>query len=527
LTEDGSILVGLPALERVSSHAARTATAFKRYMGTDHQIRLGDRRFRAEELSAIVLRSLKADAEAYLGEPVTEAVITVPAYFNDLQRHATKSAGEIAGLRVERLLNEPTAAGLAYGIQEAVGATTFLVFDLGGGTFDVSVLEYFEGVVEVRASAGDTRLGGEDFVRVMIDWFLEAIPEGPAKRHMMAEDAKALWRSAEQAKRDLSDRDQTAIIVHSQGQRYEYSVTRNEYEMRCQALLGRCRHPIERALSDARLDAASLDQIVLVGGASRMPMIRSLTTRLFGKLPLRTINPDEAIARGAAVQAGLKARDAALQEIVLTDVMPFSLGVTISTLVDGTRIGDRFSPIIERNMPVPISRVHSYTSTSDNQASVELEIRQGESPVASENLLLGKLSVPIPRVKAGGVTIPTRFTYDINGLLEVEAQVAETGEKFQTVIQRSDRLMSDAEIKAALDAMSALKIHPRDKQENAYLLARCKRLYEDRLGDERAAVAAALAKFELALETQDDFLIRQHQGALKSFLDSIDKGFVW
>jgi len=297
--------------------------------------------------------------------------------------------------------------------------------------------------------------------------------------------------------------------------------------MRCQALLARCRNPIERALSDARLDAGSLDQIVLVGGASRMPMIRSLTTRLFGKLPLRTINPDEAIARGAAVQAGLKARDAALQEIVLTDVMPFSLGVTISTVVDGTRIGDRFSPIIERNMPVPISRVHSYTSTSDNQPTVELEIRQGESPVASENLLLGKLTVPIPRVKAGGVTIPTRFTYDINGLLEVEAQIAETGEIFQTVIQRADRLMSEAEIRAALGAMSVLKIHPRDKQENAYLLARCKRLYEDRLGDERAAVAAALAKFELALETQDDFLIRQHQGALKSFLDSIDKGFVW
>jgi molecular chaperone HscC len=258
-----------------------------------------------------------------------------------------------------------------------------------------------------------------------------------------------------------------------------------------------------------------------------MPMIRTLTTRLFGKLPLRTINPDEAIARGAAIQAGLKARDAALAEIVLTDVMPFSLGVAISTMVDGTRIGDRFSPIIERNMPVPISRVHSYTSTADNQRSIEFEVRQGESPIASENLLLGKLEVPIPRAKAGSLSVPVRFTYDINGLLEVEASVTETNDVFHLLIQRSDRLMSDAEIEAALAALSSLKIHPRDKQENAYLLARCKRIYEDRLGPERAAVADALTRFERVLDSQDEHLIRQHQSALKSFLDSIDKSFVW
>ena len=526
IADDDTILVGLPALERVGTHPDRTATAFKRFMGTDHQIRVGNRLMRAEELSALVLGSLKADAEAYLGESVTEAVITVPAYFNDVQRQATKTAGQLAGLRVERLLNEPTAAGIAYGIQERTEAATFLVFDLGGGTFDVSVLEYFEGVIEVRASAGDTRLGGEDFVRVIVDWFLDSLPGGRTKRDLLARDVKNLWRSAEQAKRDLSDRDTTEFVYQSDQERHRLVLNRLEYEQRCQPLLLQLRKPIERALSDARLDAAQLSEIVLVGGATRMPMVRSLVSRLFGKLPLRTIHPDEAIARGAAIQAGLMARDAALSEIVLTDVMPFSLGVTISKQVGGKRIMDRFSPLIERNVAVPVSRVQSYSAVNDDQDTLPLEVRQGESPIASENLKLGQLDVPIPRRKAGEVPVSVRFTYDINGLLEVEAFVAATNETFQMVIQRSSDVMSEADVRTALAALAKLKIHPRDEQQNAYLIERSKRLYEDRLGMERAAIADALAAFELALETQDPHVIRQHQGAMKAFLDSIDKGFI-
>jgi molecular chaperone HscC len=527
LGDDGAMLIGLPALERAHTHPQATATAFKRWMGTDHAIRLGKRALRAEELSALVLRSLKADAEAFLGEPVTEAVITVPAYFNDVQRQATKTAGELAGLKVERLLNEPTAAGLAYGLQERPEHSIFLVFDLGGGTFDVSVLEYFEGVVEVRASAGDTRLGGEDFVRVLADWFASSAGAGlpAAAREALAQDS-ALWRAAEQAKRDLSERDRTTLAVRREGQGLSMDVTRAEYEHRCIELLQRLRRPLERALNDARLDPGALTEVVLVGGASRMPMIRQLVTRMFGRLPLRTIHPDETVARGAAIQAALKSRDAALDEVVLTDVMPYSLGVVIAEDIGGKRYHDRFSPIIERNTPVPVSRVQSYSTMADNQAAIELDVRQGESPIGSDNLKLGSLTVDVPPRPRGQVNVNVRFSYDINGLLEVEAQVPETGQTYRSVIQRDAQVMTEAQIRDALARLQSLKIHPRDQQENAYLMARAKRLYEDRLGHQRQDIGHALARFEAVLDSQDVQLIRQHRGPFKEFLDSIDKGFV-
>jgi molecular chaperone HscC len=524
--DDGSVLVGLPALERASMHLDATATAFKRWMGTDHRVAVGGRQLRAEELSALVLKSLKADAEAYLGEPVTEAVITVPAYFNDVQRQATRTAGQLAGLKVERLLNEPTAAGLAYKLQDRRDHTSFLVFDLGGGTFDVSVLDYFEGVVEVRASAGDTRLGGEDFVQVLVDAFLEKTAGlTPAEREALAHD-KTLWRAAEQAKRDLSERDSAAIDIQRDGQNHRVEVTRAGFEERCAPLLQRMRQPMERALRDAQVDPDSLDEVVMVGGASRMPVLRQMVTRMFSRLPLRTINPDEAIARGAVIQAGLKARDAALEEVVLTDVMPYSLGVVVSEEVGDRRYADRFSPIIERNTPVPVSRVQAYSTVQDNQAVIKLDIRQGESPIGSENIQLGELDVPVPRLPRGEVSVNVRFTYDANGLLEVEAQVPLTGQKYQNIIQRNAAVMDERQIRLALEKLQKLKIHPRDKQENTYLLSRARRLYEEHLGEGRKDIGHMLMRFEAALDSQDEHLIRQARAQFKDYLDSIDKGFV-
>jgi molecular chaperone HscC len=526
VADDGSFLVGLPARERLATHPALTATAFKRWMGTDHTVTLGPRRMRAEELSALVLGALKVDAEAYLGEPVTEAVITVPAYFNDVQRKATQAAGRLAGLTVERLLNEPTAAGLAYGLQERADHSTFLVFDLGGGTFDVSVLEYFEGVVEVRASAGDTRLGGEDFVQVLVDWFIEKTPALGAKDKEAIASDNALWRAAEQAKRDLSERESSEIVLQRQDATHTLAVTRAEYEKRCGELLQRLRRPLERALMDARLDPGSLAEVVLVGGASRMPVVRQVVTRLFGRLPLRTINPDETVARGAAIQAALKARDAALDEVVLTDVMPYSLGIVVTEEIDGRHFNDRFSPIIERNTSVPVSRVQSYSTTQDGQSAITIDVRQGESPMGSDNLRLGSLDVAVPPKPRGEISVNVRFTYDVNGLLEVEAHVPATGQTSQSVIQRSADVMSEKQIAQALEKLRALKIHPRDKQENAYLVARAKRLYEDRLGHARQDISHALTRFQAALESQDEHLIRQHRTEFKAYLDSIDKGFV-
>ena len=523
--DQGRTLVGLAALERAATHPASSALAFKRWMGTDKKIRLGNRDFRAEELSALVLQSLKADVEAFTGQTVAEAVITVPAYFNEAQRRATRTAGELAGLRVERLLNEPTAAGLAYGLQERPDHATFLVFDLGGGTFDVSVLEYFEGVVEVRASAGDTRLGGEDFARAMGQLFL-AKCEGLTDADREALSRNGLWwRAAEQAKRELSEREHTVMRFVQGGRTLEFGVSRADLETTSAELLQRLRRPIERALHDARITPQALDEVVLVGGATRMPMIRQLATRLFQRLPLRTIDPDLAIAFGAAVQAGLKARDAALDEVVLTDVMPYSLGIVVAQRIGPQSIEDRFSPIIERNTPIPVSRVETFVTVADRQTAIQVDIRQGESPVGSENLQLGRLDIEVPPAPAGQAQIEVRFTYDANGLLEVDVRESLSGRMTNKLIRNAASHMSPAEVAVALDKLRALKRHPRDEAENRYLLERAKRLYEDRLGEERQAIQHWISQFEAVLNGQDLRAVRVARHEFQKALDGVDGSF--
>ena len=527
LTDDGTVLVGLAARERLSTHPNQTAVAFKRWMGTDRSIRLGSRDFRAEELSAIVLKALKADAESYLGVPVTEAVITVPAYFNEVQRRATKHAAELAGLQVERLLNEPTAAGLAYGLQERADHSTFLVFDLGGGTFDVSVLEFFDGVVEVRASAGDTRLGGEDFVAVIEGLTLKKCQAFSERDREQIISSKALWRGAEQAKRDLSDSAIAKVKFVWKDELIEQTVTREEFESASEALVRRLRRPIERALADARLEPNELAEIVLVGGATRMPLVRQTVTKLFQRLPLRTINPDETIACGAAIQAALKAKDAALSEVVLTDVMPYSLGVIISENINGRTFTDRFSPIIERNTPVPVSKAGIYNTVANNQKQILFDIRQGESPVGTENMRLGALEIDVPPKPAGQVSVRVRFSYDANGMLEVEVRDSNNEVVGSKVIQPSGGNMTTEEIALSLERLRALKVHPREQQENIYLIERAKRLYEDRLGDQRQWVQRWLAQFEVTLDTQDAREIARAREELREALDGLDKGFVF
>jgi molecular chaperone HscC len=329
LDDSGTLLVGAPARERLISHPHLTAASFKRYMGTQQEFELGARRFRAEELSAMVLQSLKQDAEAFLGAPVTEAIITVPAYFNDTQRKATIAAGKLAGLRVERLLNEPTAAALAYGIANRGAESTYLVFDLGGGTFDVSIVELFDGVIEVHASAGDNFLGGDDFRDQLVKSFFAenaaALAVDPLKppRELLERAS----RQAELAKRELSTSFQALMRVVWQDKEVQWQISAADFERHSEALLNRLARPIQQALRDARMRTNELDQIVLVGGATRMSMVRKLVTKLFGRFPMVEINPDEAIAQGAAIQAALKAQDAALDDVVMTDVCPYTMGV--------------------------------------------------------------------------------------------------------------------------------------------------------------------------------------------------------
>jgi molecular chaperone HscC len=502
MDDDGSVLVGEAARERLQTHPALTTSLFKRYMGSARAVRLGTREYRAEELSALVLRSLKVDAEAMLGEPVTEAIITVPAYFSDAQRKATRVAGELAGLKVERLLNEPTAAALAYGLHDAQGETQFLVFDLGGGTFDVSILEMFDGVMEVRASAGDNMLGGEDFATLIADLaFARGIPEearfDPAFMQRLA-------ARAETAKRQLGAQASAAFDVSWRGSEVRVELDQAEFEKLSQGLLTRLWRPIERALRDARIRAADLDNVVLAGGATRMPMIRTLATRMFGRFPAMGQNPDEAVALGAAVQAGLKMKDKALDEMVMTDVCPYTLGTAVSRrLENGTRTEGLYAPIIQRNTVVPVSRVARYVPVDASQTSLRIDVYQGESRLVRDNILLGELTVPIRPGPGHADGIDVRFTYDVNGLLEVEVTVVATGEKRSLLIEGNEGTLQPEDIARRLEALGALKVHPRDTIENRTLLARAERLYEQLLGDSRDHLGQMVLRFEQTLATQD------------------------
>ena len=521
VADDGTILVGLAARERLRTAPQATASAFKRFMGTDKIFRLNGKKFRAEELSALVLRQLKEDAEADLGEAVRDVVITVPAYFNAIQRQATRNAAQMAGLNALRLLNEPTAAGLAYGLQEKPDDTRFLIYDLGGGTFDVSVLDYFDGVVQVSASAGDNHLGGEDFVQVLRQLFLAKCKELSDEERARLADSSELWQALETAKRRLGEEMQAEVQVNVGNRMASTAITRQEFQEAAKPLMARLRQPLERALRDAKLHPSQIDSIILVGGATRMPVIRNTIAQLFGRIPKASVNPDEAIARGAAVQAALLARDSNVEEVVLTDVMPFSLGVEVSEqLPDGSVTHGIFSPIIERNMPVPVSRVSGYSTMNDRQTAITLRVLQGESVLASENLELGQLEVRVPPRRAGEVNIDVRFSYDANGLLDVDVSNEDLNIKVNQTFRHNSINLSEEEVQAAL------KVHPREQQENIYLLEKGKRLYEEYLGEQRQAIGRAVMQFERTLESQDANAIRHAQKEFGEFLRHFDGGWL-
>ena len=541
MLDNGEIAVGQAARDRLMTHPQRTAAAFKRYMGSDHMLRLGSRGFRPEELSALVLRQLKEDAEAFFGTTVEEAVVTVPAYFSDAQRKATRAAGQIAGLRVERLLNEPTAAALAYGldtIRETGEEARILVVDLGGGTFDVSILELFHGVMEVRATAGDNFLGGEDFVDAIVDTFVAEVGGAagiPPRTDLRAGGFVAphpvhavLRRQAEQAKLLLSEAPEATITLSHEGAMLTWTLTQERFTSLSEPLLQRLRQPLARAVRDARLRPDELTQIVMAGGATRMPDVRRMIARLFGRLPSQSINPDEVVGRGAAVQAGLKARDAALDEVVLTDVSPFTLGIEISRIgTDKVRQAGLFSPILERNTVIPASRVQVFTTVSDNQASIDVAIYQGEARLVKDDIHLGTLKVRVPRAKAGQETIEVRFTYDVSGLLEVEVTVVSTGEKVLQVIEGNPGVLTSEQIAVRRRELASLKVHPREEAANVAALAQAERMYEESLGIERDQIGRWIDEFRAAIDGQDlraidharDTLSRRLQGAFEQPFD--------
>ena len=519
--EDGNVYVGETAKERMSLYPDSVASTFKRSMGSDREYVLSGKRYRAEELSSLVLRALKEDAETFLGEPVTEAVISVPAYFDDQRRKATKRAGELAGLVVERIISEPTAAAIAHGLYDQEGNCRFLVFDLGGGTFDVSILELFENILEVRAVAGDNYLGGEDFTRVLEKLFLK--DQKLDKQDMTLKEQARLYRSAEKAKCDFKDESEVIFSFVYKEEERKSVITKRAYEEACEELFTRIREPVKRSLSDAGLSLKDIDKVVLVGGATRLSIVKEFLIKLFRKFPDTSTNPDEAVALGAAIEGAMKERHADVKEVILTDVCSFTLGTEVVVEYEDGRVEDgHFCPIIERNTVIPVSHTERLYTVRDNQEQVRVRVLQGESRFARNNLYLGELNIKVPKAPKGQEAIDVTYTYDINSLLEVQVEVVSTGEKQKMIIKGSQNTMSDEEIEKRMEDLSYLKIQPRDQEENKVVLLRAERMYEECLGDRRKRIERYLQRFEEALHGGNRDEIREAREALEEYLNEDD-----
>lgn len=520
--QEGNVYVGETARERMSLYPGSVAQTFKRSMGTERDYVLSGKHFKPEELSSMVLRALKEDAEAFLGEEIAEAVISVPAYFDDKRRKATRRAGELAGLKVERMISEPTAAAVAYGLYDKTRDTRFLVFDLGGGTFDVSILELYHNILEVRAVAGDNYLGGEDFTEVMAKLFLQ-------KRKMQLQNLNEkeqvrLYRQAEKAKRAINGQSQVTMSFLYQEESQEEVITAKEYEEACEELLMKIREPVKKSLSDAGLKLSDIDEVLLIGGATRLSIVRDFLIRLFRKFPDTKLNPDETVALGAAVQAAMKERREDVREVILTDVCSFTLGTEVVVEYEEGRFEDgRFCPIIERNTVIPASHTERLYTVRDNQDKVRVRVLQGESRFARNNLFLGELTVEIPKAPKGQESIDVTYTYDINSLLEVEVSVTSTGEKQKMIVKGQENQMTDDEIRKRMEELAYLKIQPRDYEENRLVLLRAERMYEESLGDRRKRLDHYITAFEAALKKGGHDEIMDAREALNEILEDEDQ----
>lgn len=519
--EDGQVIVGRAALELGVTQPELVTRAFKRVMGSEAAIELGSRTLSPPELSSLVLRSLKADAEQHLGCEVREAVITVPAYFNDHQRQATKVAGELAGLAVRRILNEPTAAALAYGYQEPEAEKRLLVFDLGGGTFDVTLMSVFEGALEITSTAGEGQLGGEDFTARLTSWALRQ--QGLNLELVeLTEPLRAarLLVEAEKVKRRLSEEPTVTLRIPEADGRFSddpptIEVERGAFAEAAKSLLTRLEGPLARALRDGDCEPSDVDEVILVGGATRMPLVIDFVRETLGKEPRIELDPDQVVAMGAAIQAALIEDDAAVEDLVLTDVCPFTLGVAITKQIGNQYRPGYYLPILHRNTTIPVSREESVATVTPNQQEVVVRVYQGESRRVEDNLLLGELKVEGIPPGPPGQQVLLRFTYDLNGILEVEALLPATGQVFQTVITKHVRGLTPDDIERSVAAMQELKFYPRDQLANRELLHFASRIVGEVATFHREALEEAVDFYEHSLHAgQPELFERARQELL-------------
>lgn len=517
--KDGTVYVGKIAKERLVTHPEDTVSVFKRFMGTEKIYSLAGKKYRPEELSALVLKRLKEDAEHYLGEEITEAVISVPAYFNDLARNATKNAGELAGFHVERIINEPSAASLYYQCRSQMEDAVMLVFDFGGGTLDVSLVECFDNIVEILAVSGDNHLGGSDFDRLIADMFWKSC--GLSENRFSAEDAAIVLERAENCKFELTGQETAQMCVTLAGREYRMEVSRKELILQAEPLFERMAQPIRRVLSDGQKSAREVDAVVLVGGSCKMPVVQKYLNYLLQRTDIAVVSPDYMIALGAGVYAGIKERNADIRDMLLTDICPFSLSVSQYNEADPNR--DLCDVLIERNMALPVSRETIMTTAHDRQTKMRFKVYQGEAMYAEDNLLLGSITVPVPVGPEGKEKVRVRYTYDINGILVVDVHVVSTGQEKQLVIRNDKIKLSEKKLKKRLEQLNKLKIHPRDLEENRLVLARAEKLHRETTGYIREQIDSRVQYFNYYLGRQDVLSINKGRKQLNLFLDYVEE----